>query len=72
MARFAYIGDHAETFVLGLRFVRGQSTEVTAETAVRKLRSNGDFNEVVDSFEPVAPEAPKELKRRGRPPKVRE
>lgn len=72
MARFAYIGDHAETFVLGLRFVRGQAIEVTAESAVRKLRSNGDFSEVADSVEPVAPEAQKEPKRRGRPPKARE
>lgn len=72
MVRFAYIGDHAETFVLGLRFIRGQSTEVTAEAAVRKLRSSGDFTEVADPVESAAPEAPKEPKRRGRPPKARE
>jgi hypothetical protein len=75
MPSFAYIGDHAQTALFGVRFVREQPTEVTDPRAVAKLRGNSHFVEdfggaqVLDAnpAEPAVPE-----KRRGRPPGRRE
>lgn len=64
MATFAYIGDEAETDAFGLRFPRGDHVEVNDEHAIRKLRGNAQFSEVVEGVE-VLP------KRRGRPPKAK-
>lgn len=66
--RFAYIGDHDATTVLGLSFIRGAATEVHDERAIRKLSANPDFALVVDAGDVEV--MPAEPKRRGRPPKA--
>jgi hypothetical protein len=76
MPSFAYIGDHAQTALFGVRFVREQPTEVTDPRAVAKLRGNSHFVESFDGAQvldaaPAEPAAVPE-KRRGRPPGRRE
>lgn len=64
---FTYIGEEEETDAFGLRFPRGVPVEVTDAHAVRKLRWNVHFSEVIEGVE-VVEVAPK---RRGRPPKAK-
>lgn len=60
MAQFVYLGDHAETETLGVRFRAGEATKVTEAEAIRKLRNNNHFNEVFDGVEVLMPaEKPK-------------
>lgn len=51
MPQFVYLGDHAETETLGVRFRAGEATEVTEPEAIRKLRNNNHFSEVFDGVE---------------------
>lgn len=55
MAQFVYLGDHAETETLGVRFRAGEPTDVHDEHAIRKLRNNNHFNEVFDGVEVLMP-----------------
>lgn len=71
MAQFTYLGDHAETVTLGLRFRAGEPTEVIDEVAIAKLRGNPHFVESFDGVEVFIDNKPAEdIKRKpGRPRK---
>lgn len=67
---FAYIGEGKEAGAFGLLFPNGEPVEVLDEHAIRKLSNNPQFVAVFDGVQVLEPAA--EVKRRGRPPKVRQ
>lgn len=62
MPQFVYLGDHAETETLGVRFRAGEPTEVQDAEAIRKLRNNNHFSEVFDGVE-IMPDEPKQKRK---------
>lgn len=61
--RFAYMGDHDETKVLGLTFPKGKPVMVSDPKAAKKLRGNTAFAEMDDKGKTTKEADPKHAAR---------